>query len=207
MDRTQTRRRDGGEVVRMCALTRARRPVGELVRFCLDPEGRVVPDLKNRLPGRGVWLTATHETVARAARKGVFARAFSRSVQSDPALADTVATLLEKDALARLGLANKAGLVTAGFTKVAEALERGRAIVVVHAADAAADGRAKIDAKARNTVCASVDCFNSGQLSLALGRSNVVHAALSQGGACDGFLRAVDRLVRYRAPDAVFTAA
>lgn len=205
MERTQERR--DGETVRQCALTRVRRPAGELVRFCLDPEGRVVPDLKNRLPGRGVWLTASHETVAAAARKGVFARAFSRSVQSDPALADTLAALLEKDALARLGLANKAGLVTAGFAKAIEAVERGRAAVLVHASDAAVHGRAKIDAKAGNSLHAPVDCFSSGQLSLALGRSNVVHAALSQGGACDSFLRAVDRLVRYRAPDAAFAAA
>lgn len=207
MERTTNRRAGGDEPVRQCALTRVRRPAGELVRFCLDPEGRVVPDLKNRLPGRGVWLTAAHGTVAEAARKGVFARAFSSSAQSDPALADTVAALLEKDALGRLGLANKAGLVTAGFAKVAEAIERGRAAVLVHAADAAAHGRRKIDAKAGFSARPPVDCFNTDQLSLALGRSNVVHAALSQGGACDGFLRAVDRLVRYKAPDAAFTVA
>ena len=48
-----------------CALTRARRPKDELIRFVLGPDGTIVPDLKEKLPGRGVWLTAAHDTCRR----------------------------------------------------------------------------------------------------------------------------------------------
>ncbi len=195
------------EPVRQCALTRVRRPASELIRFCLDPEGRVVPDLKNCLPGRGVWLTAERSAVAEAAKKGIFSRGFSAAARADANLADIVDALLEKAALARLSLANKAGLVTSGFTKVCEALDRGDAVLLLHAADASSSGCQKLDGKAAKARVVTVHCLNSGQLSLALGRSNVVHAALREGGACESFLRAVARLDRYRTQGAALKAA
>lgn len=200
-------RKDSGETVRQCALTRARLPVGDLLRFCLDPEGNVVPDLKNHLPGRGVWLTATRTIVLEAAKKGIFQRGFRATAQADTNLADTVDTLLAKAALGRLSLANKAGLVTAGFTKVSEVFDRGQAVLLLHASDAAPAGREKLDAKAGRSSTLIIDRFNSEQLSLALGRSNVIHAALSEGGACESFLRAADRLETYRSPGAAIGAA
>ncbi len=198
----------GGEsLVRQCALTRARRPTDQLIRFCLDPNGEVVPDLKHRLPGRGVWLTGTRECVAGAIGKGVFPRSFSSTVRADEALPETIDGLLERAALDRLSLANKAGLVTTGFTRVAEAVASGRVAFLVHAGDAAPGGREKLDRKAGPGARLPVDCLNSGQLSLALGRSNVVHAALSKGGASDSFLSAVERLEKYRNPEAASAAA
>jgi predicted RNA-binding protein YlxR (DUF448 family) len=193
--------------LRQCALTRARRPAGELIRFCLDPQGNVVPDLKAQLPGRGVWITATREAVEEAVRKGVFARGFSRTVAADASLAEQVEALLEKAALDRVSLANKAGLVTSGFTRVTERLTGGDVAVLIHAADAAPGGREKIDWKAGSLPHAVVDCFTSSQLDLALGWSNVIHAAVSKGGACDSFLRAVARLERYRSSGTAFEAA
>ena len=192
---------------RQCALTRERLPVGKLLRFCLDPDGRVVPDLKRRLPGRGVWVTATREAVAEAARKGVFPRAFAQAVTVDPALPDTIEALLERAALERLSLANKAGLVVAGFAKVSEALQGTEGLLLLHAGDAADGGKEKIDAKAGSGRGNRVECFNSGQLSLALGRSNVVHAAMRNGGARESFLRAVESLQRFRGLDVADEAA
>lgn len=194
------------ERVRQCAVTRVRRPLCDLVRFCVDPDGRVVPDLKGRLPGRGVWVTASLETVAEAVRKAAFPRGFARSVSVDDTLPGQLDGLVEKAALDRLSLANKAGLVVAGFTKVAERTRNGKTAALVHAQDAAPGGREKLDRLA-GPACRIIDCFTSSQLSLALGRSNVVHAALSKGGACENFLTAVDRLERYRSSEAVFSAA
>ena len=193
--------------VRQCALTRERLPVCALLRFCLDPDGRVVPDLKRRLPGRGVWVTATRQAVADAANKGVFPRAFAKAVTVDAALADTIEALLERAALDRLSLANKAGLVVAGFAKVSDALQGNGDLLLLHASDAADGGKEKIDARAGSARRSRVECFNSGQLSLALGRSNVVHAAMRNGGARDGFLRAVGSLQRFRGLDVAEEAA
>ena len=63
---------------RMCALTRAVRPVDELIRFVLSPDGEVTADLKRRLPGRGLWLTGTRKTVSDAAKRGTFPKGFKR---------------------------------------------------------------------------------------------------------------------------------
>lgn len=199
--------KEAGEPVRQCALTRARLPARELIRFCLDPEGRVVPDLKNRLPGRGVWLTAMRTVVSEATKKGVFQRGFRSPVRADANLADTVDALLEKAALGRLSLANKAGLVAAGFTKVSEAIGRGQVVLLLHASDAAPAGREKLDSKAGRSRTMIIDRFNSAQLSLALGRPNVIHAALSEGGACESFVRSAGRLDTYRTPGAAIGAA
>jgi len=43
-----------------------------------------------------------------------------------------------------------------------------------------------------------IDVFTSAQLDLALGRSNVIHAALLAGAASDGFLARCHSLGRFR---------
>lgn len=199
--------------MRQCAVTRTRRAPDDLIRFVADPEGRIVPDLKAALPGRGVWLTCACDVVEKAARSGVFARAFRAPVRAEPDLPERVDALLEREAVQRLSLANKAGLVTFGFAKVGEAVARGRAAALIHARDAAEDGCRKLDGKfaaagngaeARESV---VNCLHSGQLGLALGRSSVVHAAVSLGGASEKFLTAAARLQRFRDGSAGFAAA
>jgi len=192
---------------RQCAVTRERLPVDQLLRFCLSPDGDVIPDLKNRLPGRGVWISCNYDTIDRAAHSGILPRAFSRSTKTQNDLADNVYTLLERAALERLSLANKAGLIVAGHAKVVDAIRHDKATVLLHARDGAVDGREKISVKAKDREHTKIDCFNVEQLSLALGRTNVVHAAVRKGGACGSFLHAVDRLQRYRAPDAVLAVA
>ena len=112
--------------VRSCALTRARRPKDELIRFVLGPDGAVVPDLKEKLPGRGVWVTAAYDTVAKAAKRNVFARALKTKAKVPEDLAGQVDRLLADAALSALGLANKAGEAVFGHAKVEEALAKGR---------------------------------------------------------------------------------
>ncbi|MFN3746837.1 MAG: RNA-binding protein [Hyphomicrobiaceae bacterium] len=206
---------------RTCALTRQPLTPEDGLRFVVGPDGRIVPDVGRRLPGRGVWLACSRAVVAEAARKGAFQRSLKRPVTVPENLADLVETLLTRRAVEALSLANKAGLVTTGFTKVEIAIQRGACAFLVHASDAAADGVAKLDrkfvaclensgAEAAQDDAANgsrehlrqhiLDCLTSAELSLAIGRPNVVHAALAHGGAATRFSREAERLRRYRAP-------
>lgn len=189
---------------RTCIVSRQTRPVDELVRFVLAPDGTVVPDLKRELPGRGVWVTASAEAVATAERKRLFSRAFKAEARVEPGLGGRVDALLEKAALAALSMANKAGLVVAGFGKVETALGRDAVAALLHAADAAPDGVRKLAAAVKRRHgdgpgVPVVRSFASEQMDLALGRSNVIHAAVLEGRAAAAFLERERALVRFRA--------
>jgi len=202
LDRGTTSVAPGTE--RSCALTRKVMPVDALIRFVLGPDGAVVADVKRKLPGRGLWITATGAAVSEAVRRNVFARGFKRQVRAAPELATETERLLERAALDALAIAGKAGLAVAGAAKVADALAGDEVLALIHAADAAADGRRKLDAllqrktpeKSRETVI--VETFSGDQLDLALNRPNVVHAALLAGPGSATFLARVRRLERFR---------
>ena len=190
---------------RQCAVTREVRPVSSLMRFVLDPDGQVVPDLKRVLPGRGVWVTATAETVAAAEknRKKVFGRGFKGEALVEPGLPERVDALLERSALQALSLTRKAGELVTGYAKVEAALRRDTVIGLIHASDAAGDGVRKLAALAAANEelangCQIVRLFDSTQLDLALGRSNVIHAALLAGHASENFLARVRDMERFR---------
>jgi len=198
------------DTVRACALTRVRRPKDELIRFVLGPDGTIVPDLKEKLPGRGVWLTAAHDTVAEAAKRNVFARALKAEAKAPEGLAAQVDGLLAEAALSALSLANKAGEAVFGHAKVEEAITKGRVLALIHAKEAADDGCRKLDGKARGmgdgSPVPAVRAFSTDELGLASGRTNVIHAALIQGGAARKFLAAAARLERYRKGRAAFAS-
>jgi uncharacterized protein len=189
---------------RTCVVTRAVRPVGELIRFVVGPQGEVVPDLKARLPGRGVWVSAERTALATAVQRKAFPRAFRRDLAVPPDLVAEVERLLERAALDALAMAGKAGQAICGFTKVEEALRRDHIIGVVHAADAAPDGVRKIGGILRQTHGAEpvsvpiIAAFTSTQLDLALGRPNVIHAALLAGPASATFVARSARLEGFR---------
>ncbi len=186
---------------RRCAVSREVKPKDELIRFVLSPTGEIVPDLKQNLPGRGVWVSANRECVGEAVKRNAFARSLKAPVCAAPDLADCVGRMLHEAALKAFSLANKAGAVTFGFTKVVAALAKGRVLALVHARDAAEDGQRKLDGKYRGSAGEAavppVTTFSIEELSLASGRPNVVHAALAQGGAAANFIAAADRAERY----------
>lgn len=201
------------ESERQCAVTRLRLASEELLRFALDPDGYAVPDLKAKLPGRGVWITCSREIVEKAIATHAFDRGFRQPVQTADGLADQVESLLERACLQRIALANKAGLVVCGFDKVSKALRSSHSAYIVHASDASPDGCRKLDRLLRakeNTPESTgliVRGLNAEQLSLALGRPNVIHAALKQGVPSRKFLSAMARLENFRAGSAVNAAA
>lgn len=197
-------RRPGAE--RLCIVTRTVRPTAEMIRYVLGPDG-VVPDLKGRLPGRGVWVTATRTALAEAVARNLFARGFKREVRVGPELVETTERLLVRAALDALSVARKAALVVTGFAQTEAALERLPVVALLRARDAAADGAAKLAAGLRRRPDAAriaiIDEFSTGQLDLALGRSNVVHAALLAGPESEAFLTRYVRLTGFRNGDRV----
>ena len=129
---------------RTCVVTRVQRPPDEMIRFVLDPGRQVVPDLRRKLPGRGVWVTAEARYVEEAVKRGAFARGFKRPVSILPGLVELIASELEKDVLQSLSMANKAGLVAAGAFQVEKTISEGEIAVLLHARDGSADGMRKI---------------------------------------------------------------
>lgn len=202
-------RTDKSAKMRMCAVSREVRPVDELIRFVLSPEGTVVPDLKRKLPGRGLWITASRARVAEAVRRNHFSRGFKRDVRAAPTLVSDTEKLLIRSTVEALAMAAKAGQVVAGFAKVEEALAGGKAAALIHASDGAADGIRKLDAIVRqrggnhgeSPAFPVVTVLTSAELDLALGRANVIHAALLAGPAGKTFLSRSQTLVRYRLAD------
>jgi len=200
---------------RTCALTRELKPVSEMIRFVIGPGDAVVADVKRKLPGRGLWVTATRKSIEDAVKRNAFARGFKRNVKVGADLLAQTDGMLERATLDALAMAGKAGLVVSGFAKVEAALGRDEAVALLHASDGAADGKRKLDGVLRRIreetdgiprEIAVIGEFSGTQLDLALNRPNVVHAALLAGPGSETFLARVSRLVRFRtgqSPDAV----
>ena len=202
LDRGATSVAPGTE--RTCALTRSLKPVAEMIRFVVGPAGEAVPDIKRKLPGRGIWVTSSRTAIEEAVKRNVFARGFKREVRVAGDLSGAIERLLERAALDALAMAGKAGGVVGGFSKVEAALGKDQVLALIHASDAASDGKRKLNAAlhrnndAKPREIAVVETFSGSQLDLALNRPNVVHAALLAGPGSETFLARVMRLERFR---------
>jgi hypothetical protein len=202
----------GAGAERFCALTRTLLPVSDMIRFVVGPAGEAVPDVKRKLPGRGIWITARRAAIEEAVKRNVFARGFKRDLKVAANLADETDRLLARAALDALAMAGKARLVVGGFAKVEAALAHNGVLALIHASDAAEDGKRKLMAAIRRAGTGEsgeieiISIFAGADLDLALNRPNVVHAALLAGPGSETFLARVKRLQRFRtgnSPDAV----
>ncbi|MCT8331339.1 RNA-binding protein [Albidovulum sediminis] len=169
--------RDGPE--RRCIVTGDVQPKAGLVRFVVSPAGEVMPDLAGKLPGRGIWVTADRDAIAKAAAKGLFARAARAQVTVAPNLADVVEEGLAKRVVELVSLARKAGLAVAGFEKVKGWLAEGKAKVLLQASDGSDRGKGKLWTPQGGRW---FGCLTSSELGLAFGRDYVIHGALASGG-------------------------
>jgi len=188
---------------RTCIVTRQKGSPDAMIRFVIGPGTVVVPDIRRKLPGRGVWVTACAERVAEAVQRRAFSRCFKAQVQTSAALPTEIDSLLAADCLHSLSMANKAGQVVAGTAKVEAAIAAGEVLALVHACDGANDGKRKLDrslhkALRESTYEPPIEIFPSDQLDLALGRTNVIHAALAPGAASRAFLARCRKLASYR---------
>ena len=190
---------------RFCVVARAVRSTDEMLRFVAGPDGTLVPDIKRKLPGRGVWVTATREAVTQAVKRGALPRGLKANVKVPADLPDLVDRLLERATLDALAMARKAGRIIVGFERVEAAITAGSLAVLIHAADAAPDGvrklaarRGRVNEQSGTGEFPVISTFTSSQLDLALGRPHVIHAALLSGREGETFLARWRTLERYR---------
>ena len=182
---------------RRCIVTGEVLPDAQLVRFVVDPDGKVIPDIAAKLPGRGLWVKADGASLALAVRKNAFSRAAGASVSVTVDLGERTERQLIQRMLSDLGLACRSGQVVFGYENVVRALgAKAPPQLLLEASDGSPDGRRKIlsAARASGVEPAILDCFASRELSLALGRENVVHAAVKSGRLAERLIVDAGRL-------------
>ncbi len=185
-----------GVPCRRCIVSGESRATAALVRFAVDPDDRIVPDIAASLPGRGIWVSADRASVAAAVANRLFARAARRNVVADERLPAQVETLLRDRCLDLIGLARRAGGAVAGFDKVTAFLAKNRAGVVFAASDAAPGGRRKMQRAAAGIPL--VEQLDRLELGRAFGRDHVVHAVVASGKIADSLLVDARRLSGFR---------
>ena len=205
-----SREREGNISERSCILTRRTAPREELIRLALGPDGQVAPDVRARAPGRGAWIgvgrKALDQANSKGKLKGALARAFKTSDLTIPAnLGEQIETALRSQALDRLGLEARGGTLINGAERVEQAARSGKVHLLIHAADAGEDGNRSLDqawrvggGDARGLVFPEPRTI----LSMALGRENVVHVALTDPAAARRVRDAIDRWQAFIDPDA-----
>lgn len=186
--------------LRRCVASFAVSPRDHMVRFVVGPDGSLVPDVEESLPGRGLWLTADPAMFEKAVARNAFAKAARRAVRVEKDLAARTVALLRRRCLELIGLACRGGGAVAGFEKVQAALRSGRfgksavPALWLEAADGAADGRAKLAPLAAAAGVPLVAVLDRRELGLALGRDEAVHAVLARGPLTARVLREFGRL-------------
>ena len=190
-----------GSRLRRCIVSGEIMPDNRLIRFVAGPDGQVVPDVAAKLPGRGLWVTATRAAITQAAEKKLFARAAKANVAAGGDLADRAEKALVARMLGDLGIARRSGALVLGFDNVLRALDGPRPpALMIEAADGSRDGKRKLynAAHARGMKPKVVDCLSSAELGLALGRENVIHAAVQPGGLAERLTFDAERLQGFR---------
>jgi len=197
---------------RTCILTRRKGSKDQLIRLALGPDGSVAADVRARAPGRGAWIGVTRaeldEANAKGKLKAALQRAFKTQAVTVPAdLGERTEAALRQAALDRLGMEARAGNLINGADKVDNAARAGKVALLVHAGDASEDGRRKLDQALRvgggpNGLDRGV-IFPLGRtiLSMALGRDNVVHVALTDPAAASRVNHALGRWRNFTGPD------
>jgi len=194
---------------RTCILTRRKGTKDELIRLALGPAGEVAPDVRARAPGRGAWIGVTRaeldEANAKGKLKGALQRAFKSSTVALPAdLGERTEAALRQAALDRLGMEARSGNLINGSERVETAARSGRVAMLIHAADAGEDGRKKLDQAWRvggGGTQGMIFPEPRTILSMALGRENVVHVALTDPAAASRVQHVLRRWRAFTDPD------
>ena len=172
--------KDRDEPERRCIVTGESQPRGGLIRFVIGPEGQVVPDVLGKLPGRGIYVSADRVHVAKAAAKGLFARAAIGPARVAPTLVEDLELALVQRVVGLISLERKAGRAVTGFEKVKDWLSKGEADVLIQASDGSERGKSKLYPPEGPD--SFVGCLTSAEIGLAFGRDYAIHAALAAGG-------------------------
>lgn len=188
---------------RRCIVTGDVGPKAGLVRFVLGPDGMVFPDLAEKLPGRGIWVTSERAIIDKAAAKGLFARAAKAPVKLPENLADLVEEGLAHRTVELISLSRKAGYAVCGFEKVKGWLADGHAKVLFQASDGSERGKGKLWTPEGGRW---FGCLTASELGLAFGRDHAIHGALAAGGLTQRVIREAARLAGMRKQDGGKTA-
>ena len=176
-------------------------PDSRLIRFVADPDGNVVPDAGAKLPGRGLWVEASRDAVNKAVEKKLFSRAAKAQVTASADLSARAEKALVARMLGDLGIARRSGALVLGFDNVLRMLDSAKPPkVLIEAFDGAADGKRKLYAAAHRMElkCVVIESLTSAELGLALGRENVIHAAVQPGGLAERLTFDAERLSGFR---------
>ncbi|MFC3166521.1 MULTISPECIES: RNA-binding protein [Paracoccus] len=192
------------EPERRCIVTGEVQPKRGLIRFVAGPDGTVVPDLAEKLPGRGIWVAADRSALDKAAAKGLFSRAAKAPVKAPEGLADLVEAALARRVVELVSLARKSGIAVAGFEKVKGWLAEGRAKVLLQASDGSERGKGKLWTPPGGRW---FGCLTASELGLSFGRDHVIHGALAAGGLTDKVILEAGRLTGLRGHDGGNTAS
>ncbi|TVQ32601.1 MAG: DUF448 domain-containing protein [Geminicoccaceae bacterium] len=179
---------------RRCVAGRSSHDPRTMLRFVVDPGDHLVFDADERLPGRGLWLSADREVVKKALARQLFAKAARRRVLVDDDLPATLETQLHGRCLQWLGLAKRAGQIEVGFEQVERAAREGHLAALVIALDAGNDGAGKLERFGLPTLRA----FSSQDMGRALGRSSLVYVGLRPGRLADRLQTEASKLLRLR---------
>jgi uncharacterized protein len=196
MDETDDSARERRDIVSGTVM-----PDNRLIRFVADPDGHVVPDAGAKLPGRGLWVEASCDAVNTAVEKKLFSRAAKAQVTAGTDLAARAEKALVTRMLGDLGIARRSGALVLGFDNVLRALMGPKPPkVLIEAFDGAADGKRKLYAAAHRLElqCVVIESLTSAELGLALGRENVIHAAVQPGGLAERLIFDAERLSGFR---------
>jgi predicted RNA-binding protein YlxR (DUF448 family)/ribosomal protein L30E len=176
-----------------------------MIRFVLGPDRRLVPDLHAKLPGRGMWLSASADVLHIGGNDDAayrqLARAFARAARGPVTVPPDLSALLQAALVRRigelLGLARRAGQAVAGYEKARAVLQAGRAKLVVQAADGSAAERARF-LSGLGLGLEIIDPLPGDALGRVFGRDYVVHVAVTPGKLADSLVQEAGRLAGLR---------
>jgi len=177
---------------RRCIVTRNTEGKSGLVRFVVGPDDQVIPDVLEKLPGRGMWVIASRNAIDEAVKKGLFARAAKAPAKADPGLADQVEGILARRVVDMLSVGRKAGRAIAGLEKVKTWLIDEKAVVLLQASDGSERGKTAL--RPPDGPETLIDCLTSSELGMAFGRDTVIHAAMTKDGITNRVLYDANRL-------------
>jgi len=188
----------GDEPERRCIATGDVQPRSGLIRFVLDPDGVVVPDLLGKLPGRGVYVAADRAALETTVKKGLFSRGFKQPAKVAPELIDQIDAMLIRRVTDLISLARKSGDAIAGYEKVKDWLMRETAHVLIQASDGSERGKSKLSTPYKGVF---IGFLTADELGMAFGRQTVIHAALASGGLTPRVVEEAQRLQGVRGID------
>ena len=183
------------ETNRKCVVSGEIKSKEQLLRFTVLSDGRVVPDFRKKLPGKGVYVTVAKSALEKAVAANLFAKALKIKTKVNEELVEQTESLLRKQALDAVSLARKAGVLVCGMDKVVDALKKGKAAFLIEAKNAGDDGHQKILALAKELEVFSL--FETEELDKELARDNTVHLALLKSRMANAVRETIVRLTSF----------